>query len=336
MNPNTLKQCFHNLLCVEEQPCGLVPCRYTPTQRAFYDALDYGQVMGVKARMSAGVTLEFDTDAAEIALCWQVTGSYPAAATNRGSVMDVYINGVLRAQQAVDCPLNAPQQSVFALGAGQKRVEIYLPHTFVFALQDIRLPAGAAFAPVAPRPKRALMLGDSITQGIGAAFSSAGYAMQLARAMGWEALNQSVAAVRFEPDCLEYLGFAPDIITVALGCNDWETRRDQAEYDDFAGRFFKRLNDIYPRTPTLVLSPIKVCRGEPDLPPDRPHMYRESALYQAIRALCVPYPQMRCVDGWLLAPHVTGFFLDGVHPNDLGMTWYANALAPFAREMMGE
>ena len=335
MDRQLLKACFHNALYIDERPEGLAPCRYTPSQCAFYDALPYGIIMGGKARCASGVTLEFDTDAPEATLLWQITDGYLPHTAERTTTIDVYINGVLRLQEAVTCEFHQPQRSVFALGSGKKNVVIWLPHTHDFVLKDILLPEGFSLTPVPQRKRKVLMLGDSITQGIGSDFSSTGYAMQLGRALNAEALNQSVAAVRFEPDCLEPLkDFAPDLITVALGTNDWSHRTDKADYDKYAVPFFAKLNSLFPGVPVLVITPVKRCRQEPDLPPDKPDTYRESGLCSAIAAMCAPYPQMRCVDGWTLMPHVAGFFRDGLHPNDLGMTWYFNALLPYAQEML--
>lgn len=326
MNQSVLKQCFHNCLFVESQESGLVPFRYTHAQCRFYDEIPYGLIMGDKSRMSAGITLEFDTDAPEFTLCWQIAGGYPTTSVDRGSSVDVFINGVLRGQKLLTCEWHTPQEDTFTLGQGQKHVVVCLPHTYIFSLKDIVLPEGASFAPVPQRARKVLMLGDSITQGIGARYASMGYAMQVARMLDAECINQSVAAVRFEPECLENDGFMPDLITIALGANDWSHRADKAEFDDYASRFLARINELYPNVPTAVVSPVKRCRGEADLPEDRPHLYRESGLYDALLALSAPYPQMHCIDGWQLMPHVSTFFQDGLHPNDLGMTCYAHAL----------
>ncbi|MBO4377918.1 MAG: hypothetical protein IK133_04675 [Clostridia bacterium] len=329
MDQAIMRTLFHNILYVDEVNGYLVPRRYTPEQRAFYDTIAYATIMGSKARCSAGVTLEFDTDAENITLFWQILDGYPMNTRERGSTIDVYIDGVLRWQHFITCPFHSAQETSIPLGAGSKRVVIWLPHTYDFALRDITLPQGAVLTPVPQRKRRILMLGDSITQGIGAAYASTGYAMQAAAAFDCEALNQSVAAVRFEPDCLADIGFMPDLITVALGANDWSNRKDKADFDLYAAGFFARLNELFPQSPVLVLSPVKRCRQEPDQPPFRPDLYRESKLFEALTALCAPYPQMRCIDGWRLMPHTRGFFLDGLHPNDLGMTLYAQALLPY-------
>jgi len=324
MEKAILKQCFHNVLFVEDQEWGLVPFRHTHKQIDFLSTITYGIIMGEKGRMSAGVTLEFDTDATDFALVWQIAGGYPANTKDRGSSLDVLVDGVLMHQHVITCEWHEVQETHFALREGKKRVVVMLPHTYIFALKDIIVNEGASFAPVAPRAKKLLMMGDSITQGIGATYASTGYAMQTGLMMtDYECVNQSIAAIRFESEWLDNDGFMPDVITVALGTNDWSGWKDRAEYDERAGRFMARLNELYPDVPVCFLSPVKRCRGEAD----REEMYREIELRDVLTRLCAAYPQMRVVDGWKLMPHVPSTFSDGLHPNDYGMTLYANSVA---------
>lgn len=330
MEKAILKQCFHNVLFVEEQEAGIVPFRHTHKQIDFLSTITYGIIMGEKGRMSAGITLEFDTDATDLALVWQIVGGYPANTTDRGSSLDVYVDGVLMHQHVITCEWNEEQETHFALREGKKRVVVMLPHTYIFALKDIVVNDGASFAPVALRAKKMLMMGDSITQGIGATYASTGYAMQTGLMMTeYECLNQSIAAIRFESEWLENDGFTPDVITVALGTNDWSGWKDRAEYDERAGRFMARMNEVYPGVPVLYLSPVKRCRGEED----REEMYREAELRDVLTRLCAAYPQMQVVDGWKLMPHVPSAFSDGLHPNDYGMTLYANGVVKALREL---
>ena len=61
---------------------------------------------------------------------------------------------------------------------------------------------------------------------------------------------------------------------------------------------------------------------------------QDAALQQLYDALCAQvkkYPQMRCIPGWTLVPHIPGCFLDGLHPNELGMTFYANGLLKYLK-----
>lgn len=181
MDKSLMRECFHNCLDVAPREDDfLVPSRYTPMQCAFYDKIPYASFMGLKARMSAGITLEFDTNAPAFTLQWKIVGGYPLDSADRDSTLDVYVNDVLVAQQTHlrSLPWNETLESSFDLGEGRKRVVVFLPHLLVFALGDIVLPEGNFYlAPVPKRTARVLMIGDSITQGVGAECSSTGYAM---------------------------------------------------------------------------------------------------------------------------------------------------------------
>lgn len=334
MDKQLLKDLFHNILFVEEEDGYLVPYRHTHAQCEYYKNVPYGAIMGEKAYCSAGVTLEFDTDATDVMLLWRHTHGYSRTDKDRGSSLDLYINGTLRAQSLIECTRDLPMATAFHLGNGHKRVVITLPHTYNFCLKDIVLPEGATLTAVPKRARKILFLGDSITQGIGAAFSSTGYAMQAGMQLDCEAVNQSIAAIRFEWDSLDNNYFMPDLISVAYGTNDWSARDNKAEYDEYASKFFARMNELYPGVPVAVLSPVKRCRGMSDRHPEHPDSYLESELYGALTRLCAPYPQMKCIDGWTLMPHTADFFLDGIHPNDLGMTWYANSVVKFIRSLL--
>ena len=167
MDKSLMRECFHNCLDVAPREDDfLVPSRYTPMQCAFYDKIPYASFMGLKARMSAGITLEFDTNAPAFTLQWKIVGGYPLDSADRDSTLDVYVNDVLVAQQTHlrSLPWNETLESSFDLGEGRKRVVVFLPHLLVFALGDIVLPEGNFYlAPVPKRTARVLMIGDSIT-----------------------------------------------------------------------------------------------------------------------------------------------------------------------------
>lgn len=335
MDRQTLSMCFHNVLFVEETAYGLLPRRHTDRQCEYYRGVNYGVLMREKALMTAGVTLEFDTDAPRITLNYRIADGYPNGDRTRNSSLDVYVNNVLTAQETLAIsPADAPREAVFTLGEGKKRVQIWLPHTFICEIGDILLPAGAYLSPAPQRARKILFLGDSITQGIGAEYAAMGYAMQAARRLDCEAVNQSIAALRFESESMDCAGFMPDLISVAYGTNDWSHRVDRDDYDAYADAFFARMNALYPNVPVAVLSPVKRCRGESDQPADRPNLYKESELFAALQKACAPYPQMRAFDGWTLMPHTAPFFADGLHPNDLGASAYGQSVADILQGML--
>ena len=70
-----------------------------------------------------------------------------------GLFIDVFVDGILMHQHMITCEWHEMQETTFALREGKKRVKIMLPNTFIFALTDIRVKEGAAFAPVPKRGK---------------------------------------------------------------------------------------------------------------------------------------------------------------------------------------
>ena len=135
MDKSLMRECFHNCLDVAPREDDfLVPSRYTPMQCAFYDKIPYASFMGLKARMSAGITLEFDTNAPAFTLQWKLVGGYPLDSADRDSTLDVYVNDVLVAQQTHlrSLPWNETLESSFDLGEGRKRVVVFLPHLLVY------------------------------------------------------------------------------------------------------------------------------------------------------------------------------------------------------------
>ena len=74
-----------------------------------------------------------------------------------------------------------------------------------------------------------LALGDSITQGMVAIRPSGIYPSLISERFGLGLINAGVGGIRFDSDEIDYIGFEPDIITVALGCNDWGISEKQLE-----------------------------------------------------------------------------------------------------------
>ena len=221
MDKSLMRECFHNCLDVAPREDDfLVPSRYTPMQCAFYDKIPYASFMGTKARMSAGITLEFDTNAPAFTLQWKIVGGYPLDSADRDSTLDVYVNDVLVAQQTHlrTLPWNEMLESSFDLGEGRKRVVVFLPHLLIFALGDIVLPEGNFYlAPVPKRTARVLMIGDSIThnwegaRGPGSPRAWARSAPPPATPCRWAARWAASASTNPSPPC-------------ALSPNAWITR----------------------------------------------------------------------------------------------------------------
>ena len=87
-----------------------------------------------------------------------------------------------------------------------------------------------------------VFIGDSITQGMDARGPASAYAVQLARVLDVELLNQGVGGHIFDLDALDdELPYHPDIITIAYGTNDWSRDTTREEISSRVERYLTRL-----------------------------------------------------------------------------------------------
>ena len=216
----------------------------------------------------------------------------------------------------------APQgrhTQVFDLGAGEKEVEIFLPWSADTLLEELSLADGATIIPI-KRDKKLLCFGDSITQGVCARLSSARYASLLADGLQMEEYNKAIGGERFIPKLATFKEeFAPDLITVAYGTNDF-TKVSFELFEQNCFGFFQNLRQTYPDTPICAITPIWRKHQ------DRPEFGPFSLVEQTIRAACAEQ-KIHVICGYNLVPHQEELMADAIlHPNDEGFAIYAENL----------
>jgi lysophospholipase L1-like esterase len=197
------------------------------------------------------------------------------------------------------------------------RVTVYFPNLAALHLRDLKLPADAA--PYL-RQKNYLALGDSITQGYDATHPNQTYVNLLADAWDARVVNQAIGGDVFCPDNLDpALDFAPDVITVAYGTNDWTL---QVLQSGAAGEYLDKLTGLYPGVPVFVLLPLwREVENE----------LRGGITLQQGRELLAGWAENRenvfIIDCHHFVPFLPEYFYDGVlHPNDMGYLYYARAV----------
>ena len=84
--------------------------------------------------------------------------------------------------------------------------------------------------------------------------------------------------------------------------------------------YYERLTGIYGSTPVLCISPL--WRG--DNQEGIPTLMR---FCEKVKAIAGRYGNVRVIDGMTLVPHLPEYYLDGLHPNGLGMEVYGRNLA---------
>jgi len=122
----------------------------------------------------------------------------------------------------------------FSLGKGAKTVEVYLPWNFRCVFKEISIDDGAYIEEV-QMDKKALVYGDSITQGYDALRPSNRYVAKLMDFIGAEEINKAIGGEFFFPPLVETEeAFVPDIVTVAYGTNDW-SKTDEPGFRNTSG-----------------------------------------------------------------------------------------------------
>jgi len=306
---------FRNCLSVRESADGLVPLRFTEAQLAVYAKTEQYRA---RSLCPAGIKIDVVTDSRFIKI------DYSVGALIRGWVnFDIHLDGVL-----VDSLTSAPPtQSKGSLRwklpdnpGGSRQLSVYLSQCAELTVRRLGFSAGASVREAPAGKGRLLCLGDSITQGMEAHHPSCTYAVLLARALGYDLLNQGVGGFVFDADSLDpALAFKPDIVTVAYGTNDWNRCASHEAFAYNAATYLEKLIGIFPESRIAVLSPI----WRKDLREiESAGTFR--SIGKTIERICTLHPTLRFMDGMDLIPHQERFFGDGkLHPTDEGFAHFA-------------
>ena len=294
--------------------------RYSRAQAEYMadPAYDWGWRM--RAEFSGGVRLELITDSDTVSFDYIASHSH-----ERANTVDLYINGVLCSVYEIKEKLKGHVD--FTLPEGEKRVCIYLPGECVFKIKNFTI--NGTYKSVKEKGKKILAIGDSITQGAGPEIASSVYINSLQRKTGYNILGQGVGGYRYEPcDLMRVDGFEPEKIIVFLGTNYYEEScLERCGYDYKKGvfDFYKRLNELYPTTPVLSITPLWRCNDV--------DMDRLKWCINTIKSACAQYPNVTVVDGFDLVPNVKWCFSDGIHPNAYGSEQLATNLYKVMKEI---
>ena len=281
-----------------------------------------------KAIANSGIRLGFVTDSPKLSLeaaIFRASGRkyYSIDVT----VNDEYVGSVDNVDTSLRHPIcqsefeDEVRSAEFDLGKGEKTVSIYLPWSMRAVLRKLELSDGSSVKP-APRAKKMLVYGDSITQGYDAARPTNKYITRLAVALGADEYNKGIGGEIFFPALSEIKqDFTPDLITVAYGTNDWG--RDK-ELDDFVSRckqFFANLRKNYPKTQIYAITPIWRYGGEEE------HKLGSVRHVGELIRECTCGLDVIVIEGYDLVPEERSLYADlRLHPNDAGFCYYTDRL----------
>ena len=312
-----IKDITRGALDVFEDSCGVHFRRFAPAQAEYLLSVSN---FTKKVFNTAGVKFDFYTDSEYLALEF----SFGIRSTSKQVAIDTYVDGALVHNEDY-IPVEGERASYKACfdKKGRKRVSVYLPHTTELVLTSFSLSDAATVEPYTAYAKKVLVCGDSITQGHHSEYTSLSYANRLASFFGWDILNQAIAGYWFDGKWVDgKIDFAPELITVAYGTNDWSAENTVENFEANLRGFFDALTSAFPKVPIAVLLPIwRYDEKKDNFCTFDEHRAR-------IVSIAGEYKLTYVVDSYRFVPHLPEFFADdGVHPNSLGHAEYARGVA---------
>lgn len=232
--------------------------------------------LALMAGQAAGVRLALRTDAARIALGFRETGLKLGDEPRRPAFVDVVVDGALHARIATD---KGPTLAIDAMAVpprvealpgtaseiaidlpeGFKDVELWLPQTASVELHALRVPEGAAVAPLPPRGRSWLHYGSSISHAMEAAGPSETWPAIAAARLGLELTSLGFAGQCLLDSLVARTLAASDaaLISLKLGINlvNHDAMRERVFVPAVHG-FLDWIRDRKPDVPILLVSPI--------------------------------------------------------------------------------
>lgn len=323
----TLKQIrtmTHGALSVTEEEGVFSFHRFTDYQADLYQP--FNSFRG-KVPATSGIRLEFFTDSAKFSFDYRTN----IASSRTFYYFDVFVDDVMVQHFGHDKIKEAVGSIAVNLPEGKHKVAIYFPCLFCTKLFHVTLDDGATIEPV-KKTRRLLCFGDSITQGYDAKFPSQTYANLIADKLDAEMIDQGIGGEIFRPDLIDPdMPFAPDIITVAYGTNDWSKQ----EHDETVARangFYEKLRATYPNSKIFAITP--TWRAD-NTRITKVGSFKEGV--QIVANAAAAQKDIVIVDGDKMIPHLIEVCADkNVHPNDLGFKFYADnlyaAIKPYLKD----
>ncbi len=291
--------------------------RFTEAQKEYYAKRNPEGFLKIFA--TAGMRFDFHTDAESFSLDYKMK----IASTRLFYGIDLYIDGALAEHYDPKSKEAECEGSVsFSLPEGFHRVTLYMPNLTCLSVKNAALTGATVLRAVKPT-KKILFVGDSITQGYDALYPSLSYVNCLARRFDAEVLNQAIGGEVFDPDFVDTaMDFAPDLIVIAFGTNDWAKASSREEILEKEAALIDKMKLLSRAVHIVCVSPI--WRGDAAGVNRPTGDFRETAL--AIGATA-KRKRIATVDGYDLVAHLPEFYSDKVlHPNDIGFLIYAENL----------
>ena len=285
--------------------------RMTEAMQDFFSA---NEPQIIRAVSTSGVRIAFTTDSTNLAMEVLYGRSCRPIFT-----IDVIVDGEHKMTFGPDDHVDNFSFSTELPGSGEKTVEIYLPVMAECAVKGILLEPGSTLNTIPEREAPILFVGDSITQGMTVSTPNMSYPAQIAAVLDVDFHNVAVGGTTMQQELAPMLmDLDWQKVFIAFGVNDFSQNRT---LDEFEAETKGMLEVLASREDAdiTVLTPIPwALRTNPNELGLKLEDYRES-----LRKVAAEFSGVKIIEGAELVPDDASYYVDNIHPNDLGASTYA-------------
>ena len=333
LTKNQIEEVVIGAVSVEQKGDKINFHRFTEEQAKMYGEYKDGRFLD-KVDCPAGVRLVFNTDSKKLKL------KGVATKVSRGYYsIDVVVN-----DEYLDCITNITDskedfnlykeypvgdfEKSFDLGEGEKKVEVYLPFSFVISFEEIELDDGSFIKPIKAQ-KKGLLFGDSITQGYDSIHPTKHHTAVLSKFLDTDFINKAIGGEYFNPLLAKTKDdIDPDYILIAYGTNDWTSGITLETLTNNCKEFCQNVRNNYPKAKVFILSP--VWRKDKD---ERQLVFDFMMVSKTIEKISQEVGNIIFIDGYDFVPHDSKYFADEyLHPNQAGFEYYAKNLCDVIKD----
>lgn len=317
-----IKNVTYGACFFRETPEGLCFDRFTEDQKESfrkpgkyynYDPV-YDEYFVENCRTNPNVMIDFTTDSEKVVIDIGKIENINGSARNS---VEVLKNG-----KRVTVTEDAKTVAV-SNARGAARYTVLFPYFGEAAIKGIYIDDGCEIKPARSR-RLWLMLGDSITHGVGASAPSRSYAVRSAMKFDGEVISQASSGYIHDYSTIAPVSDlrtgkirTPDFITSAYGINDFGRKQYDDNYSDTL-KYYETLIDVFPKSKIIMIAPIWTTFFENNMETCE-RMY---TIFKDIsHKLGIPM-----INGIKLVPNSGLYFVDGLHPNDNGHSYYSQRL----------